>query len=331
VSVKLPRSRRSLIFFVLTLKKRALEQRSIRSRGPTTRVREGMENSFTYPEDDYALAILTHAAMQTNHNHAHTSHTSTSISTPNSGYDRSTAPSSTLTGADVRGSSAASMISNHSSGQLDINRNQDPSLAQTRVQDILSYTSVVPSSRSMETLTFNPAHAGGQHSYMGPNYQGIGSQISQNYAQTLGILNAESYDDGRAQQRSREMRLKQTTAPDPLMQFGMIEAPIRSDLERTDSDDLEKGSRRRKKHKIDHQNEDDDEEARKKARGRPRVDTKDETAADVSSIYFLIYHTYFQPIYCIWCRSWTLGKLELFEKAISISNILSRASTYCEC
>jgi hypothetical protein len=141
----------------------------------------------------------------------------------------------------------------------------------------------------METLAFNPGQNGRQHPYMGSGYQGIGSQISQNYAQSLGILNAESYDDGRAQQRSREMRLKQTTAPDPLMQFGITEAPLRIDLEmRTDSDDLDKGSRRRKKHKIDSQNEDDDEEARKKARGRPRVDTKDETAADVSSILSLL-------------------------------------------
>jgi hypothetical protein len=241
-----------------------------------------MEPSFTFPQDDYALAILTHAAMQTNHNHTPTTTNS------NSAYDRSTAPSSTLTRPDVRSSSATSMISNHSSN-LDINRNQDPSIAHSRPQDILSYTSAVPSSRSMETLTFNPAQNGRQGSYMGSTYQGIGSQISQNYAQSLGILNAESYDDGRSQQRSREMRSKQNTAPDPLMQFGMIEAPLRSDEVRTDSDDLDKGSRRQKKHKIDHQNEDDDEEARKKARGRPRVDTKDETAADVSPIYLLIY------------------------------------------
>lgn len=236
-----------------------------------------MEPSFNFPQDDYALAILTHAAMQTNHNHTpHNTHTSNSTS----GYERSTAPSSTLTGADVRGSSATSLISNHSSN-LDINRNQDPSVAHSRPQDILSYTSAVPSSRSMETLTFNPAQTGRQHSYMGSTYQGIGSQIPQNYAQSLGILNAESYDDGRAQQRSREMRPKQTAPPDPLLQFGMMEAPE----VRTDSDELDKGSRRRKKHRIDPQVEDDDEEARKKARGRPRVDTKDETAADVSSIY----------------------------------------------
>jgi hypothetical protein len=139
----------------------------------------------------------------------------------------------------------------------------------------------------METLAFNPAQSGRQHPYMGAGYKGIGSQISQNYAQTLGILSAESYDDGRALQRSRDMRLKQMTAPDPLMQFGIAEAPPNE--MRTDSDEMEKVPRRRKKHKIDSQNEDDEEEARKKARGRPRVDTKDETAADVSSTDALLY------------------------------------------
>jgi hypothetical protein len=248
-----------------------------------------MEPSFNFPQDDYALAILTHAAMQTNHNHSN--HTPDSTNNSNSGYDRSSVPSPTVTRADVHGSSTTS-ISNHST-ELDNNRNQGTILAQSRTPDIInSYTASVPSLRSMETLAFNPAQSGRQHYYMGAGYKGIGSQISQNYAQSLGILSAESYDDGRAQQLSREMRLKQTRAPDPLMQFGITEAPLRMDEMRTDSDDLEKGSRRRKKHKIDSQNEDDEEEARKKARGRPRVDTKDETAADVSYIHALLY---FQP------------------------------------
>jgi hypothetical protein len=267
-----------------------------------------MEPSFNFPEDDYALAILTHAAMQTNQDH-NTPHSYTSTS--NSGYNRSPAPSSTLTGAGAQGSSATSMISNHSS-----NFNQDPNSAHTRPQDILSYTSAVPSPRSMETLTFNPAQTGRQHSYMRPTYQGIGSQISQNYAQSLGILNAESYDDGRTQQQSKEARLKQTALPDPLLQFGMMEAPE----VRTDSDELDKASRRRKKHKIDQQVEDDDEEARKKARGRPRVDTKDETAADVSSVYPLVYFNSPSPLLHIilYDECW---KISNSEKAILISNV----------
>jgi len=234
-----------------------------------------MEPSFNLPQDDYALAILTHAAMQTNQ-------TPNTGNTSNSGYDRSSAPSPTLTRPDVRGSSLTS-ISNHTA-DLDNNR----SIPQSRTPDILyNYSASVPASRSMETLAFNPAQNGRQHPYIASGYQGIGSQISQNYARSLGILNAESYDDGQTQQRSREIRLKQTTAPDPLMQFGITEAPLRMDVG-TDSDELDKGSRRRKKHKIDSQNEDDEEEARKKARGRPRVDTKDETAADVSSISLFV-------------------------------------------
>lgn len=266
-----------------------------------------MEPSYNFPQDDYALAILTHAAMQTNRNQTPTT------SNSNSAYDRSTAPSSTLTGADVRGSSATSMISNHSSN-LDINRNRDSRVVQSRPQDILSYTSVAPPSNNMETLTFNPAQAGRHHSYMGPAYQGIGSQISQNYAQSLGILNAESYDDGQAQQRSREMRSKQTAPPDPLLQFGMIE---RADEVRTDSDELEKGSRRRKKHKIDHQNQDDEEEARKKARGRPRVDTKDETAADVSFMHFQSI-SYIPSHKFILSRSWTLETFYFIKSNFTI-------------
>jgi hypothetical protein len=279
-----------------------------------------MEPSFNFPQDDYALAILTHAAMQTNHDHnTPSSHTSNS----NSGYKRSSGPSSTLTGADVRGSSTASMISNHNPN-LEINRSQDSSLAHSRPQDILSYTSAVPSSRSMETLTFNPAQTGRLNSYM-PTYHGIGSQISQNYAQSLGILNAESYDDGRAQQRSAEMRLKPTAPPDPLLQFGMMETPE----VKTDSDELDKGSRRRRKHKIDHQIEDDDEEARKKARGRPRVDTKDVTAADVSPIYLLIYFQLSPARCCILCRSWMLKNLEEKQFIFQISS--SRVSPRTGC
>jgi len=136
----------------------------------------------------------------------------------------------------------------------------------------------------METLAFNPAHQR-QDPYMSSTYQGIGSQISTNHTNNLGILNAESYDDGRmsmSAQEARELRLKHQAETN--MPFGVTEAlGSRMDLEmRTDSDEFEKGTRSRRKHKIETQNAEDEEEARKKARGRPRVDTKDETAADVS-------------------------------------------------
>jgi hypothetical protein len=238
-----------------------------------------MEPPFNFLQDDRALAILTHAAMQTNY---------AADNNSNSGYDRSSGLSSLLTRADARGSSSTP-ISNHSA-ELDNNRNQVLNLPHSRTPDILnSYTAAIPSSRSMETLAFSPAQNGRQSPFLTAGYKGIGSQISQNYAQSLGILSAESYDDGRAVQHSRTMRLKPMTAPDPLMQFGITEAPEM----RTDSDEMEKTSRRRKKHKIDFQHEDDEEEARKKARGRPRVDTKDETAADVSSIDASLYFKLF--------------------------------------
>ncbi len=54
----------------------------------------------------------------------------------------------------------------------------------------------------------------------------------------------------------------------------------------TDSDEFDKVPKGRRKRKIESVNGDDDEEARKKARGRPRVDPKDETAADVSFSFF---------------------------------------------
>ena len=99
---------------------------------------------------------------------------------------------------------------------------------------------------------------------------GIEAQIPATYANSLGILNAESYDDRRGTIEVQEMERKQLA--DTTMPFGM----------RADSDERDTGTRRRKRPRIQAPSAEDDEEARKKARGRPRVDTKDETAADVS-------------------------------------------------
>ena len=170
--------------------------------------------------------------------------------------------------------------------------NREPSLAHRasngshlKSPEMLNdYNTSVLSTRNMETLAFSPSPTGRQLPYMNSGFHGIGSQISQNYASSLGILNAESYDDGRGALRSREaseMRLKHN---EPVMPFGITSGPkIALDPElRTDSEELDTGSRRRKKPRIENHSGDDEEEARKKARGRPRVDTKDETAADVS-------------------------------------------------
>jgi hypothetical protein len=150
------------------------------------------------------------------------------------------------------------------------------------------YNPAVLSTRSsMEALASNPSAAGRQVPSHLQGYQGIGAQISQNYANSLGILNAESYDDASGALRAREaseMRLKHN---EPTMPFGITSGPkitLNPEL-RSESEELDDGSRRRKKPRIEPQSgDDDDEEARKKARGRPRVDTKDETAADVSHI-----------------------------------------------
>jgi hypothetical protein len=139
----------------------------------------------------------------------------------------------------------------------------------------------------METLAFSPTATGRQLPYMSQGFQGIGSQISHNYINSLGILNAEAFDDGTGVLRAREaseMRLKHS---EPTMPFGITSGPkITLDPElRTDTEEPDAGSRRRKKPRIETQSGDDEEDARKKARGRPRVDTKDETAADVSPIW----------------------------------------------
>ena len=113
----------------------------------------------------------------------------------------------------------------------------------------------------------------------------IGSELSGNYSNDLGILNAELYDDGRKSTTGldkRHMSLNQVQ--NTSMPFGMTEHPrIPMDSERKASgEEHEKGTKRKKKRGVAPRNEEDEEEARKKSRGRPRVDTKDETPADVS-------------------------------------------------
>jgi hypothetical protein len=240
-----------------------------------------MDSSYNFPQDDYALAILTHAAMQT----THTSETSS----PSPSYSGSRINEQTR--ADWRGSSSTTTISNHQNDdRSEHNLNNSASnVSHSRPPDILSeYNTTGPSSRSMETLGFNQTHAR-QNPYISAGYHGIGAQISANYASTLGILNAESYDDGRGtirdleQRQSRLHQMSNNTIP-----FGIVGSnEMGMDLEvRANSEEFEKGTKRKKKRGSEAQNEEDEDEARKKARGRPRVDTKDETAADVSTVVF---------------------------------------------
>ncbi|KAG0649635.1 hypothetical protein D0Z07_3661 [Hyphodiscus hymeniophilus] len=231
-----------------------------------------MDPSYNFPPDDYALTILTQAAMHTNH-HNHTE-------SPNHrpAFEPQPVSSQHLPSRGLPGP-----ITNHQTDD-DINiLRRIPQVPRRKTPDIFGdFNPAVLSGRSMETLAFNPTAASGQMPYMNQAYRGIGSQISQNYANSLGILNAESYDDARGALRAREasdMRLKHN---EPTMPFGITSGPkITLDSEsRVDSEDVDAGSRRRKKPRIETHSGDDDDEARKKSRGRPRVDPKDETPAD---------------------------------------------------
>ncbi len=104
---------------------------------------------------------------------------------------------------------------------------------------------------------------------------------------TMAVLNAEQYDDRGA---SRRPVRRQQDSMIPL--FGLVEQPrlkegARKTNQARQAHDAENGvgERRRKKQKLSSDDEGEDDAA-KKARGRPRLDTKDETAADVSSIDF---------------------------------------------
>lgn len=58
------------------------------------------------------------------------------------------------------------------------------------------------------------------------------------------------------------------------------------------SEDDERGRGQKKRQKLSEDEYGDDDDASKKARGRPRLDTKDETAADVG---YSLLHNYYTP------------------------------------
>jgi hypothetical protein len=222
-----------------------------------------MENSYNYPQDDYALTILTQAAMHTR-----------TVDSSTSGYDNATAG---LTTADLQGSlTPATSITNHQtvSGHRESNSTQPHSQSHTP-ENNYNHLALSPSTARMETLAFNPSQAARHNPYMDSAFRGIGSEISRNYANNLGILNAESYSENLS---SRGFDARKQN-PEPTLSFGLVQMDHDS---REDTEELDLGTRRRKKPRIEPQSGDDDEESRKKSRGRPRVDTKDETAADVS-------------------------------------------------
>jgi hypothetical protein len=132
----------------------------------------------------------------------------------------------------------------------------------------------------------------------------------------MGILSAERYNDGRAISNPKQRNLgglKQASqSKSPTMDTGGVfglsggfearQMPSNSNPSNSNSQsqkqtqheqqrpsDADMGGRRRKKPKISDEEEEEEEEdeAAKKSRGRPRLDTKDETAADVCLYSFI--------------------------------------------
>jgi hypothetical protein len=130
--------------------------------------------------------------------------------------------------------------------------------------------------KGMDVPSFHPLSSplARQQTYLNSGYQSPGSQL---YGTSFGILNAETYDDGRGPVRKPQGRDASTRSLDgPAMPFGMVDVRV------GEGDSDEEAGRKRKKQR--HGSADEEDEAKKKARGRPRVDTKDETAADVRCI-----------------------------------------------
>ncbi|KAA8576826.1 hypothetical protein EYC84_006874 [Monilinia fructicola] len=225
-------------------------------------------------QDNYTvdtLTILTQAAMQANSNN-HSSPNTTGSGFPTNSHSAKT--NSALTNQDAGYHSRAirattsissSTISNHPTAT-------SPYRLSSSLSKLVGNYS--RPHRAMESLVFNPTEQIQQNAYMNHPFQPT-------YPTNLGILNAERYDDGRSSIGSREPNMMGSTAQmqNP-MPFGMLEKTEDGSETRPPSEEPGHGKKRRKRVRDESPGFEDDEEARKKARGRPRVDTKDETAAD---------------------------------------------------
>ncbi|KAL2062832.1 hypothetical protein VTL71DRAFT_5904 [Oculimacula yallundae] len=239
-----------------------------------------MEPSFNFPHDDYALAVLTHAAIQTHSSDA-TASTTQQAQGQSQIYKRPSVPASATN---------ASVISNREQHNK---HSQEQPLSSSRLpsngygfHDFDRSNSNPHSITDMETLAYNPAQRSDPFLHMSSgygNHRGLSASksrnMSTNFAATMssiGILNAESYDDGNSGMSLRGKRAKKA---EPVLPYGLMEASGDSHEEEEKA-----GKRTRRKRTAaelaSSKEVDDEEEARKKARGRPRVDTKDETAAD---------------------------------------------------
>jgi hypothetical protein len=205
-------------------------------------------SSSSGPQDNYALDILTQAAMHTR---------------------QATSNGSTF-GSDPSVSSTTLITNQHDTHSTEAENHRS----------IDGYNLSMLSSRDLDALAFNspPRMGRQQHPYLTQAFEGLGSQLAMANSNGLGILNAESYDDGRGATAERRKTKSKHVLP-----FGMTDHPhIRLDRKLSLDDDQHDSSPRRKKPRIEKPSPEDEEEVKGKNRGRPRVNPKDETAADVS-------------------------------------------------
>jgi hypothetical protein len=221
-----------------------------------------MDMPYGIPPDEYALALLTQVAMNSRPTH------------DSSGLR----PSSSELPANM-----ALQISNQQSdnvhfhgGNTKVHRSSD--LSNTYDTSVLSTSNMTTMFGSTSGNTHNP--------YLDSAFRGVGTQLSRNYVNNLGILSAETYNNGSVERSTAHEPPKQ--ASDPEMPFGLVDGHLsRQDPEVEVSEDTMEvpelepaGKKKKKKRRVDNISG-DEEDGKKKSRGRPRVDTKDETAADV--------------------------------------------------
>lgn len=134
------------------------------------------------------------------------------------------------------------------------------------------------SSRDLDALVFNSApQNSAHHAPLNETFGTRTSQLAMADVNNLGILNAESHDDGGGTSRARRRKTKKITLP-----FGVSEhTRISLDPPLQIFQDQYSGPRR-KKVGLGNGCHDGEDGPKRKPRGRPRVNPKDEAAADVS-------------------------------------------------
>jgi hypothetical protein len=220
-----------------------------------------MDIPFDVPGDDYALALLTQVAMN---------------SRPTNGNSGQRAFPSALAADTALEISNQQRFDTHHGGNTKAHHSS--SLSNTYDSSVLSTSNMT----SMFGTTSGSIH----NPYMDSAFRGVGNQISRSYVNNLGILDAETYNNGSVDRISGRESPKKSNGPE--MPFGLVDAqPPRADPDIELSEDTmeipepETGTKKKKKRRAEVVSG-DDEDGKKKSRGRPRVDTKDETAADVS-------------------------------------------------